>query len=157
MPDEFNKCAFSNSHDMQISSLCPGIDFTALSSPTPVLTIDLTTASLPFSRCETIDFEVIADGSCTAVFFWWDMNMDPENKVVLSCGPHWAGNPEWRDHWMQSVFYLPQTVELKKDSKVRLTCCHDEFNFWFYTEVRFRQLLKNVHFYNFFPFARKVK
>jgi type III protein arginine methyltransferase len=134
---EFDKCAFSNSHDMQISSLRPNIDFTALSNPTPVLTFDLTTASLPLNRIETIDVEATADGRCSAVFFWWDLNMDPENKVVLSCGPHWAGNPEWRDHWMQSVFYLPQTVEIKKESKVRLSCCHDEFNFWFYSEVYF--------------------
>jgi len=120
---------------MQLSSLRPSKDFTPISDPVAVLSFDLTRADLAPSRSETVQVPCIAEGSCPAVLFWWDLKMDPENKVTLTCAPHWAGNPEWRDHWMQSVFYLPQMVDAKKGDQVDLTCCHDEFNFWFYTKV----------------------
>ncbi|XP_065333722.1 protein arginine N-methyltransferase 7 [Cloeon dipterum] len=134
VPKDMEECSFSNSHDMQISMLEPNKDFVALSEPVPVLDFDLTSGTLAMKRSEAVAIEAIADGSCPGVFFWWDLKMDPEKKVTLSCAPHWAGNPEWRDHWMQSFFYFPKEIDVVKGQKVQVTCCHDEFNFWFFTE-----------------------
>ena len=32
----------------------------------------------------------LANGRCDAVFMWWDIFMDPDKKVRLSCAPRWA-------------------------------------------------------------------
>ena len=29
-------------------------------------------------------------GKCDALFMWWDLEMDPDNKISLSCAPRWA-------------------------------------------------------------------
>ncbi|XP_059468906.1 protein arginine N-methyltransferase 7 [Neocloeon triangulifer] len=134
VPKEMSECAFSNSHDMQISSLLPTEDFKALSEPIPVLDFDLTSPSLALKRLQEVEVEATQDGFCPGVFFWWDCKMDPKSEVTMSCAPHWAGNPEWRDHWMQSFFFFPQEIEVKKGEQVKLTSCHDEFNFWFFTD-----------------------
>ena len=41
-----------------------------------------------------------------------------DSDIVLSCAPKWL-HPEpetmqWRDHWMQSVYYVPETLYVKK-------------------------------------------
>ena len=33
---------------------------------------------------------VIGAGKCDALFMWWDLEMDTENKILLSCAPRWA-------------------------------------------------------------------
>ena len=33
---------------------------------------------------------VVGAGKCDAVFMWWDLEMDTENKILLSCAPRWA-------------------------------------------------------------------
>ena len=32
----------------------------------------------------------LSGGRCDAVFMWWDVFMDPDKKVRLSCAPKWA-------------------------------------------------------------------
>lgn len=75
------------------------------------------------------------DGAVDAVFMWWDLEMDPEGDVYLSCAPSWA-HPDgkdlpWRDHWMQAIFYPAQPSNVKKNEKVRIICQHDEYSMWF--------------------------
>ncbi|MCP6117004.1 hypothetical protein NL387_27330, partial [Klebsiella pneumoniae] len=65
------------------------------------------------------EFSVVTTGKAQLVFMWWELNMDQEGKISLSCAPWWS-HPDadissqtpqdtipWRDHWMQAVYYLP--------------------------------------------------
>lgn len=75
--------------------------------------------------------------------------MDQEGEILLSCAPHWAHPDyealkeanrlnippqnviEWRDHWMQAVFYLPEIIHVQSGDKLTLHSHHDEFSLWF--------------------------
>lgn len=88
-------------------------------------------------------------GKAQVVFFWWDLTMDPEEEIIISCAPVWehpdskdsnskgnhAGNPAthipWRDHWMQAVYFLTSETVLNKGDQFTLISNHDEFSFWF--------------------------
>ncbi len=34
--------------------------------------------------------KALSSGKCDAVFMWWEIFMDPDKKVLLSCAPKWA-------------------------------------------------------------------
>ena len=37
-----------------------------------------------------VKFEALRSGQCDAVLMWWDVTMDTEGEVMLSCAPFWA-------------------------------------------------------------------
>jgi protein arginine N-methyltransferase 7 len=96
---------------------------------------------LPLVKERSNVLEVISsdDGVADVVFMWWDLVMDVNGKVILSCAPAWA-RPltesknvlPWRDHWMQGVYYLPDGVFVQKEEKLVLVGLHDEYSFWFH-------------------------
>ena len=38
---------------------------------------------------------------------------------------------QWRDHWMQAVYYLPQKKKVEMGQTFEIVCNHDEFSIWF--------------------------
>lgn len=61
--------------------------------------------------------------------------MDTKNKINLSCAPGW-GHPrpeelQWRDHWMQAIYYPNQPLSVQKCDKVKVISSHDEYSLWF--------------------------
>ncbi|XP_066288286.1 protein arginine N-methyltransferase 7-like [Branchiostoma lanceolatum] len=66
---------------------------------------------------------------------WWDIEMDPDSSVLLSVAPSWAHptphNMQWRDHWMQAVYFNPQSIPVEKGQQVALHGRHDEYSLWF--------------------------
>lgn len=90
-------------------------------------------------RSNVLNLVSSGDGVAQVVFMWWDLVMDPDGEVVLSCAPIWA-HPltennvvlPWRDHWMQAVYYLPKEVPVQKEEKLVLVSQHDEYSFWFH-------------------------
>ena len=32
----------------------------------------------------------ISNGNCDAILMWWDLNMDEDGDIVISCAPYWA-------------------------------------------------------------------
>ncbi|KAF5305598.1 hypothetical protein FQR65_LT07678 [Abscondita terminalis] len=96
------------------------------------------------SDCNVFSVTAASSGTAQVVFMWWDLIMDTENKIILSCAPYWAHplkklNPDltsfdipWRDHWMQAVYYLPQYVTVNKGQKLFLATCRDQYSWWFY-------------------------
>lgn len=141
VPDSIQNCAGSAAvHDVQLSQLSYN-SFNTIASPIPVLRFDWS-GQTPFiferSTINTIKAE--CDGKAQAVFMWWELQMDTENKIVLSCAPVWAhpwtklkGDVEipWRDHWMQAIYYFPNDINVKKGQEVNLISCHDEYSLWF--------------------------
>jgi hypothetical protein len=50
--------------------------------------------AIPVSRQSVKTFKLLVNANpgdkCDAIFLWWDIIMDPLDKVTLSCAPKWA-------------------------------------------------------------------
>jgi len=50
--------------------------------------------------------------------------MDQQGDVMLSTAPRWhhptPANLPWRDHWMQSVYFLPREVQLDANDDIAI-------------------------------------
>jgi protein arginine N-methyltransferase 7 len=79
--------------------------------------------------------KALASGRCDAIFMWWDLQMDTEGKIMLSCAPRWAHptpkNMQWRDHWMQAIYYPQQHLTVKEGEEFCVISNHDEYSLWF--------------------------
>jgi len=76
------------------------------------------------------------NGIAHAAFVWWDLAMDTDGDIMLSCAPKWhlqRHNVPWRDHWIQGVYYFANEVNLKTNEEVNVIGYHDELSFWFDT------------------------
>ncbi|XP_072401270.1 protein arginine N-methyltransferase 7 [Diabrotica undecimpunctata] len=142
VPEAIKKCAGSSAvHDIQLSQF-PRTSFNTIISPTPICTFNWS-SSIPFKRLHSVETRIERDGKAQVVFMWWDLQMDCEERILLSCAPVWA-HPEakmkpaeeipWRDHWMQGVYYLPQEIDVKKDEKYIVHCGVDEYSLCFNME-----------------------
>lgn len=141
MPATFKECSGSAAvHDIQLSQL-PETCINTIISPIPVLRFDWS-GQTPFiferSTINTVKSE--RDGVAQCVFMWWELQMDTEGEIILSCAPKWAhpltkkdksAQIPWRDHWMQAIYYLPKEMVVKKDQEIHLISCHAEYNLWF--------------------------
>ncbi|XP_055378509.1 protein arginine N-methyltransferase 7 [Condylostylus longicornis] len=137
-------------HDIQLSQL-KFADYKLLSKPVEIFSFDFN--SKVALKCDEISnnkIEIINNGSSQVVFFWWELKMDIDGEVILSCAPYWA-HPDfeensknknnekkpiqncipWRDHWIQGVYYLPKNLILHKNKPFYLSAYHDEYSFWF--------------------------
>lgn len=139
----------SELHDIQLNQVSPS-QFSVLVPPTAVFEFDWSGKSkIPTEQTTKRAVEGITSGSAQVIFMWWDLKMDQDGEILLSCAPHWA-HPDyesltesntlaiphqnvipWRDHWMQAVYYLPQARHIQKDDKLTLHSFHDEFSLWF--------------------------
>ncbi|XP_063991899.1 protein arginine N-methyltransferase 7 [Diachasmimorpha longicaudata] len=136
-------------HDLQLSQV-PRDSFTSLSPVLPLFHFDWTGKTpLIFTETSSVVFKGISRGKACGVFMWWDIVMDINEEIILSCAPVWehpdamisgsdsssmsraADGIPWRDHWMQAVYYLPEEVEIAENEEYKLTGCHDEYSFWF--------------------------
>jgi protein arginine N-methyltransferase 7 len=45
---------------------------------------------IPVNEQTSVISKALRDGKCDAVLMWWDIFMDPDKKVLLSCAPKWA-------------------------------------------------------------------
>lgn len=140
----------ANLHDVQLSQL-PLEQFRPITQPIEIFEFD-------FNRKQPRELEresnqvVISTGvgSTDLVFYWWDICMDKEEEIKLSCAPFWA-HPEfktfaatkypekplpnvipWRDHWMQAIYYIPKPLNIQQTGEeFILNCNHDEYSLWF--------------------------
>ncbi|XP_076279439.1 arginine methyltransferase 7 isoform X2 [Lasioglossum baleicum] len=136
-------------HDIQLTQF-PYDAFKPLIPPQPIFRFDFS-GKTPLSYNEKIclDVKPTASGTVHAIFMWWDLNMDVDNKVLLSCAPVWehpdakklqrqglslteiADMIPWRDHWMQAIYYLPVQTSVVANHEVSLIGYHDEYSLWF--------------------------
>jgi protein arginine N-methyltransferase 7 len=131
LPPNFDCCPGSSVvHDIQLSAFT---QFKTLSAPVPVLEFDWTKPDIPNFRDIPNTIVPEHSGKCHAVLFWWELSMDQDKELTLSCAPSWRGNPDWRDHWIQAVYYLPKEIQVTKNQQLTIHACHDEFSLWFYT------------------------
>ncbi|XP_011504420.1 PREDICTED: protein arginine N-methyltransferase 7 [Ceratosolen solmsi marchali] len=149
-PDITQVCSGASAvHDIQLSQLPEG-SFNTLIEPQPIFKFDWTgKIPLKFNDNVILPVKPIAKGIAHAVFMWWDLNMDMDGQIQLSCAPVWA-HPDaqfdlkngehfknvvdkipWRDHWMQAIYYLPNDCYLSPEKETLLIGSHDEYSFWF--------------------------
>ncbi|XP_054721141.1 protein arginine N-methyltransferase 7-like [Uloborus diversus] len=122
-------------HDVQMSQI-PKDKFHALTEPVCVFTFDFTgKKSIEMNETFIKQVSTLREGNCDVVFMWWDLKMDMDGAVILCNGPKWMQpDPkaaQWRDHWMQAIYYLPEAVAVSKGDKITLTAYHDEYSLWF--------------------------
>ncbi|XP_056630627.1 protein arginine N-methyltransferase 7 [Diorhabda sublineata] len=140
-PESIDNCAGSAAvHDLQLSQL-PANSFNTIISPKLVFKFDWSGKTpLVFENSCVFTEKAENDGIAQVVFMWWELEMDTESKIILSCAPVWAHpwtklkqkcDIPWRDHWMQAVYYLPEEVKVEKGEEIHLICCHDEYSLWF--------------------------
>uniref|UniRef100_UPI00358E46C4 protein arginine N-methyltransferase 7 isoform X1 n=2 Tax=Myxine glutinosa TaxID=7769 RepID=UPI00358E46C4 len=144
-------------HQLLPNILLPPADMSTCSGAASVLDIQLGRISvddfvqlspiIPMFSFEFSKLESSSPASCTrvvpclhpglthCVFSWWDLQMDPEGKIVCSTAPRWAcKKPEdakWRDHWMQCLYFLPEAVSISLGDDLELTASHDSYTVWY--------------------------
>lgn len=141
IPSSIQNCVGSAAvHDLQLNQI--KLDsIKLLTPPIPVFRFDWS-GKTPFIFEQSTIHSIKASqtGVAQTVFMWWDLQMDTEGKIILSCAPYWSHPlskecPDyilpWRDHWMQAVYYLPHEVRIEKDTEINLISCHDEYSLWF--------------------------
>ncbi|XP_052815525.1 protein arginine N-methyltransferase 7-like isoform X2 [Mya arenaria] len=122
-------------HDLQLDQL-PLEKFTRLTPPKRVFRFDFTGVT-PLLEDETsiVTMEMEGSGPVDGIFMWWDLEMDPNAEIILSCAPNWAHptprNMQWRDHWMQAIYYPYTHLTVARGEMVKVICKHDEYSLWF--------------------------
>ncbi|ELT87312.1 hypothetical protein CAPTEDRAFT_168548 [Capitella teleta] len=135
-PPDLVKCsAASTVHDIQMDQI-PASEFTSLADPVKVFRFDYSGKSAILKKNQSKSkVKATASGSCEAFFMWWDIEMDVDSTIVLSCAPKWSHpNPQemqWRDHWMQAVYFPSSDVSVEKGEDFDIHSSHDEYSLWF--------------------------
>lgn len=131
-------------HDVQLSQLKPGIDFDVVSEPQVAFEFNFTdTTSMKQLDKKVLEFvatRAVKDERL-AVLFWWDLWMDWDESILLSCAPYWAhpsgqklSDLPWREHWIQAIYHLPansSTYDLDAGDNLSIVAFHDEYTFSF--------------------------
>lgn len=142
VPRDFISCPGSGIlHDIQVNQLRPGQDFDFLSDPQVAFEFDFTREEgLPLMDEKRLSFPLnlkLQDSSNICIFFWWDLIMDSEEEVILSMAPSFPSSCEedlktnWREHWIQAVYYLPMKCLSGEEKSLEIVAEHDEFSFKF--------------------------
>lgn len=145
VPAAFDQCSGAPSlHDLQLDQISPAL-FTALSPPVQVFRFDFSQkGALKKKEGSEVNIQAQVDGQVDAIFVWWDLEMDPQGEIILSCAPRWAhplgDKLPWRDHWMQAIYYPSQRLKVKQGETFRILSSHDEYSLWFETATPGQQI-----------------
>ncbi|XP_059988615.1 protein arginine N-methyltransferase 7 isoform X5 [Lagenorhynchus albirostris] len=134
-PLELERCPGAPSvYDIQLNQVSP-TDFTVLSNVLPMFSVDFSKQVSSSAASHSRQFEPLASGQAQVVLSWWDIEMDPEGKIKCTTAPFWAhSDPEelqWRDHWMQCVYFLPEEEPVVQGSALCLVAHHDDYCVWY--------------------------
>ncbi|OBS67277.1 hypothetical protein A6R68_04170 [Neotoma lepida] len=134
-PSELEKCPGAPSvYDIQLNQVSSA-DFTVLSDVLPMFSVDFSKQVSSSAACHSRQFVPLASGQAQVVLSWWDIEMDPEGKIRCTMAPFWAQTDpqelQWRDHWMQCVYFLPQEEPIVQGSPRCLVAHHDDYCVWY--------------------------
>lgn len=134
-PSELERCPGAPSvYDIQLNQVSPA-DFTVLSDVLPMFSVDFSKQVSSSAACHSKQFVPLASGQAQVVLSWWDIEMDPEGKIKCTMAPFWAQTDpqelQWRDHWMQCVYFLPQEEPIMQGSLRCLVAHHDDYCVWY--------------------------
>eukprot|EP00953_Heterococcus_sp_UTEX-ZZ885_P004928 3139-Heterococcus_DN1.PRE.1 len=107
-----------------------GSSFKQLSNELQVFSFDFT--DLPnSSRTQQLQFDVLCDGTVSAVVYWWCANMLKTNDTIYTismCTRPGESPPP--DHWRQAVYILPQSITVQRGSQLAVTAVHNADEIW---------------------------
>ncbi|XP_014825072.1 PREDICTED: protein arginine N-methyltransferase 7 isoform X1 [Poecilia mexicana] len=134
-PPAVGRCAGAHSVcDVQLSQVSPS-SFTPLSPLCAMFSVDFSKPVSSAFQSHSTSFVARAGGRAQVVLSWWDLDMDPSGAIVCSMAPSWTypqpAKAPWRDHWMQSVYFLPAERQVAEREELSLTVCHDDYSLWY--------------------------
>ncbi|XP_062856906.1 protein arginine N-methyltransferase 7 [Trichomycterus rosablanca] len=120
--------------DIQLSQVSPNA-FTSLGPLCTMFSVDFSQPVSSASQSHSCTFVAKASGKAQVVLSWWDLDMDLSGSIVCTMAPSWTyPNPRdypWRDHWMQSVYFLPSERSVCEGEELSLTVTHDDYSLWY--------------------------
>lgn len=82
-----------------------------------------------------VEASVTQTGPVHGVVMWWSLDMDMNGEIILSTAPRWVHpddhKRQWRDHWMQAVYFLKTPLAMQEGDKINVHCYHDDYSIWF--------------------------
>ncbi|NXJ76608.1 ANM7 methyltransferase, partial [Trogon melanurus] len=133
-PSEMENCpGVPSVCDIQLNQM-PLSDFTILSDVVTVFSVDFSKPVRSASTCYRVQLEPVKSGKAQIVLSWWDIDMDPSGMINCTMAPYWVKSTsdfQWRDHWMQCVYFLPNEEPVLQGESVHLTACRDEYSLWY--------------------------
>uniref|UniRef100_A0A3Q3EPC9 Protein arginine N-methyltransferase n=1 Tax=Labrus bergylta TaxID=56723 RepID=A0A3Q3EPC9_9LABR len=134
-PPAVAHCAGAHSVcDIQLSQVSPN-SFNPLGPLCTMFSVDFSKPVSSALQTHSSQFASQSDGRAHVVLSWWDLDMDPSGSIVCSMAPSWTypqpKSAPWRDHWMQSVYFLPVESTVTKGEELSLTVCHDDYSLWY--------------------------
>ncbi|NXI15499.1 ANM7 methyltransferase, partial [Irena cyanogastra] len=133
-PSEMENCpGVPSVCDIQLNQM-PSNDFSTLSDVVKMFSVDFSKPVQSASTYYRVQLEPVKSGKAQIVLSWWDIDMDPSGMINCTMAPYWVKPTsalQWRDHWMQCVYFLPREEPVLQGEKVYLTACRDEYSVWY--------------------------
>ncbi|XP_043350985.1 protein arginine N-methyltransferase 7 isoform X4 [Dermochelys coriacea] len=134
-PSEMENCpGVPSVYDIQLNQV-PRSDFTILSDVVTMFSVDFSKQVNSSSTHYTAKLESIKSGMAQVILSWWDVDMDPSGMIKCTMAPYWvqptSNDVQWRDHWMQCVYFLPNEEPVLQGENVYLTAYRDEYSVWY--------------------------
>lgn len=134
-PPDVGRCAGAHSVcDIQLSQVSPH-SFTPLGPLCTMFSVDFSKPVSSVFKSHSSQFVAQSGGRAQVVLSWWDIDMDPSGSIVCTMAPSWtypqSKMAPWRDHWMQSVYFLSAERRVTEGEELSLTVCHDDYSLWY--------------------------
>uniref|UniRef100_A0A8C4ESF1 Protein arginine methyltransferase 7 n=1 Tax=Dicentrarchus labrax TaxID=13489 RepID=A0A8C4ESF1_DICLA len=134
-PPAVSRCAGAHSVcDIQLSQVSPR-SFTPLGPLCTMFSVDFSKPVSSAFQSHSSQFAAESGGRAQVILSWWDLDMDPSGSIVCTMAPSWTypqpKRAPWRDHWMQSVYFLPVETRVTEGQQLSLTVCHDDYSLWY--------------------------
>ncbi|XP_062356010.1 protein arginine N-methyltransferase 7 isoform X2 [Cinclus cinclus] len=133
-PSEMENCpGVPSVCDIQLNQM-PSSDFSTLSDVVTMFSVDFSKPVQSASTYYRVQLEPVKSGKAQIVLSWWDIDMDPLGMINCTMAPYWVKPTsalQWRDHWMQCVYFLPREEPVVQGEKLYLTACRDEYSVWY--------------------------
>ncbi|XP_075796455.1 protein arginine N-methyltransferase 7 isoform X2 [Pelodiscus sinensis] len=134
-PSEIDTCpGVPSVYDIQLNQV-PQSDFTVLSDVVTMFSMDFSKEVNSSSACYTVKLQPIKSGMAQVILSWWDIDMDPSGTIKCTMAPYWvqpaSHDVQWRDHWMQCVYFLPKEEPVLQGESVCLSAYRDEYSVWY--------------------------
>ncbi|KFQ53514.1 Protein arginine N-methyltransferase 7, partial [Nestor notabilis] len=133
-PSEMENCpGVPSVCDIQLNQM-PSSDFTVLSDVITMFSVDFSKPVRSASTYYRVQLEPVKSGKAQIVLSWWDIDMDPSGMINCTMAPYWVkptSSFQWRDHWMQCVYFLPNEEPVLQGEKLYLTASRDEYSLWY--------------------------
>ncbi|NXM70543.1 ANM7 methyltransferase, partial [Serilophus lunatus] len=133
-PPEMENCpGVPSVCDIQLNQM-PSSDFTTLTDVVTMFSVDFSKPVQSASTYYRVQLEPVKSGKAQILLSWWDIDMDPSGTINCSMAPYWVKPTsalQWRDHWMQCVYFLPKEEPVLQGEKVFLTAWRDEYSVWY--------------------------